>query len=142
MPDDRSAQALANYRRALARLEEALALPEGDPISRDAVILRFVMVYETAWKALQRCLALEAIEARYPKEVFRQAYRAGWLASEAPWIKMLEDRNLVAHTYNEATALRIHEDVKSYAPSLRQTLTYLTKKFGGSAQPSARPARS
>jgi hypothetical protein len=43
---------LDNFGRALVRLEEALTLPEGDPISRDVVILRFVLVYETAWKAL------------------------------------------------------------------------------------------
>jgi nucleotidyltransferase substrate binding protein (TIGR01987 family) len=131
MPADRVAQALDNFGRALARLEEALALPEGDPISRDAVILRFVLVYETAWKALQRCLAEEKIDARYPKEVFRQAYQAGWLAREAPWIRMLDDRNLVAHTYNEATAARIYGDVKSYGPEFRSALAYLTKRFGG-----------
>jgi nucleotidyltransferase substrate binding protein (TIGR01987 family) len=131
MPADRVAQALDNFGRALARLEEALALPEGDPISRDAVILRFVLVYETAWKALQRCLAEEKIDARYPKEVFRQAYQAGWLAREAPWIRMLDDRNLVAHTYNEATAARIYGDVKFYGPEFRSALAYLTKRFGG-----------
>lgn len=27
-------------------------------------------------------------------------------------------------------------------PAFRHTLTYLTEKFGGSAQPAARPARS
>jgi nucleotidyltransferase substrate binding protein (TIGR01987 family) len=122
---------LDNFRRALARLEEALALPEGDPIGRDVVILRFVLVYETAWKALQRCLATEKIEARYPKEVFRQAFQAGWLAREAPGIRMLDDRNLVAHTYNEATAVRIYTDVKSYAPEFRSALAYLTERFGG-----------
>jgi nucleotidyltransferase substrate binding protein (TIGR01987 family) len=122
---------LDNFGRALARLEEALALPEGDPISRDVVILRFVLAYETGWKALQRCLAAEKIEARYPKEVFRQAYQAGWLAREAPWIRMLDDRNLVAHTYNEATAARIYADIKSYAPEFRSALAYLTQRFGG-----------
>jgi nucleotidyltransferase substrate binding protein (TIGR01987 family) len=131
MPARRIAHALDNFGRALARLEEALALPEGDPISRDVVILRFVLVYETAWKALQRCLAAEKIEARYPKEVFRQAYQAGWLTQEAPWIRMLDDRNLVAHTYNEATAMRIYTDIKSYGPEFRSVLAYLTKRFGG-----------
>jgi nucleotidyltransferase substrate binding protein (TIGR01987 family) len=122
---------LDNFGRALARLEEGLSLPEGDPISRDVVILRFVLVYETAWKALQRCLAAEKLEARYPKEVFRQAYQAGWLAQEAPWIRMLDDRNQVAHTYNEATAARIYADIKSYGPELRAVLAYLTERFGG-----------
>ncbi|MGH6921982.1 MAG: nucleotidyltransferase substrate binding protein, partial [Geminicoccaceae bacterium] len=66
-----------------------------------------------------------------PKEVFRQAYQAGWLAREAPWIRMLDDRNLVAHTYHEATAARVYTDVKSYGPEFRSALAYLTERFGG-----------
>jgi nucleotidyltransferase substrate binding protein (TIGR01987 family) len=67
----------------------------------------------------------------YPKEVFRQAYQAGWLAHEAPWIRMLDDRNLVAHTYNEAIAMRICADVRAYGPEFRTVLAFLTKRFGG-----------
>ena len=43
---------------------------------------------------------------------------------------MLDDRNLGAHTYNEATAARIYADVKSYGPEFRTALAYLTKRFG------------
>jgi hypothetical protein len=42
---------------------------------------------------------------------------------------MLDDRNLVAHAYNEATAARIYADVKSYAPEFRSALAYLAKRF-------------
>jgi hypothetical protein len=49
---------LDNFGRALDRLEEALAMPGDDAATRDVAILRFVLVYETAW---------------YPPE-FRQAY--------------------------------------------------------------------
>jgi hypothetical protein len=44
---------------------------------------------------------------------------------------MLDDRNLVAHTYNEATAARIYADVKAYGPEFRSVLAYLTARFGG-----------
>lgn len=43
---------------------------------------------------------------------------------------MLEDRNLVADTYNESTAIRIYQDVKSYMPVLRQAHRYLQQRFG------------
>lgn len=130
MPDSRVAHALDNFGRALARLEEALALPEGDPNSPGCRHSALRSGLRDGWKALQRCLAAEKIEARYPKEVFRQAYQAGWLAREAPWIRMVEDRNLVAHTYNEATAARIYADVRAYRPEFRGVLAYLTDRFG------------
>lgn len=92
------ARAVDSFARALAALEAALAEDVGDRRSRDSVILNFLLTYETAWKALKAALAEEGVEAAYPKEVFRQAFRAGWLAAEAPWLAMIEDRNLVAHT--------------------------------------------
>lgn len=54
--------ASTNFDQALARLEEAIALPADDPTHRDSVILRFVLVYETAWTALRHCLAVEQIQ--------------------------------------------------------------------------------
>ena len=44
---------------------------------------------------------------------------------------MLDDRNLIAHTYNESTAARIYADVRSYGPEFRSVLTFLAKRFGG-----------
>lgn len=129
MSDPGIGRSLDNFSRALERLEEGLSLPEADPKNRDVVILRFVLVFETAWKALRQCLAIEQIPARYPKEAFRGAFQAGWIDREELWLKMLEDRNLVAHTYNESTAIRIYQDVKSYMPVLRQARDYLQERF-------------
>jgi nucleotidyltransferase substrate binding protein (TIGR01987 family) len=130
MSADRVRQALDNLGSALARLEEALALTTDPAVTRDVGILRFVLAYETSWMALKRCLATEQIEVRYPKEAFRQAYRLGWLEHETPWLNMLGDRNLVARTYNEATAIRVYEDIKSYLPEFRQLYSYLSERFG------------
>jgi nucleotidyltransferase substrate binding protein (TIGR01987 family) len=130
MNADRIQQALDNLGNALARLKEALALATDEAVRRDVVILRFVLVYETSWTALKRCLASEQIDVRYPKDAFRQAYRVGWLEHETPWINMLGDRNLIAHTYNEATAIRVYEDIKRYLPEFHQLYQYLSDRFG------------
>ncbi len=58
------------------------------------------------------------MEAAYPKEAFRQAFRAGWLDAEAPWLAMIEDRNLIAHTYNERTAEQVRAHVDAAAGPL------------------------
>ena len=82
MSDARVKRMRSHFDEALARLEEGLALDQPDDVRRDVVILRFVLAFETAWKALRQALLEEQIEARYAREAFQQAYRAGWLAEE------------------------------------------------------------
>lgn len=125
MSEGKLARALANFSRALTALEQALAEDTGDRRSRDSVILNFMLTYETAWKALKAALAEQGVEAAYPKEVFRQAFQAGWLAAEEPWLAMIADRNLVAHTYNERTAEQVRTHVDAAVAALREAHTLL-----------------
>ena len=119
MTEDRAERSRAQFADALARLEEGLALDQPREVQRDVVILRFVLAFETAWKALRQTLSAQQIEANYAREAFQKAYQAGWLADEEIWIAMLADRNLVAHTYNEATAERIFGRMPSYVGAFR-----------------------
>jgi nucleotidyltransferase substrate binding protein (TIGR01987 family) len=99
----------------------------GDRRSRDSVILNFMLAYETAWKALKAALAEQGVEAAYPKEAFRQAFRAGWLAAEEPWLAMIADRNLIAHTYNERTAEQVRAHVDTAVAALREAHAALSE---------------
>jgi nucleotidyltransferase substrate binding protein (TIGR01987 family) len=120
MSGAKRARAVGNFEHALAALEAALSEDTGDRRSRDSVILNFLLAYETAWKALKPTLADEGIDAAYPKEVFRQAFRAGLLGAEEPWLAMIEDRNLIAHTYNERTAEQVRGHVAAAVGPLRE----------------------
>jgi nucleotidyltransferase substrate binding protein (TIGR01987 family) len=80
------------------------------------------------WKTLKRLLAHEAIEANYPKEVLRKAYQVHWLDNEETWISMVEDRNLVVHTYDEEMAKEMYERIKRYLPVFRRTFEFLRTK--------------
>lgn len=125
---NRHEQALDHFNNALAQLEEALTLSVEDTRDRDAIILRFQLSYETCWKALKHCLySHEAIEANSPKSAIKSAYQQGWLGSnETLWLSMIEDRNLIVHTYNEDQAQRIYEHVKNYATALREAHRAMT----------------
>ena len=136
MPDARLRQFLEDWVDAQDRLEEVLSVsPETwqlpFPLSlgtllRDAVLLRFVFVYDLAWHTMQRWLYLEGISLERPRAVLQQAYRSQWIEDEGLWLRMVNDRNLVAHTYREATALEVYQRVKDdYAPHLRQTYEML-----------------
>jgi nucleotidyltransferase substrate binding protein (TIGR01987 family) len=121
-------RAVGNFGRALAALEQALVEDAGDRRSRDSVILNFMLTYETAWKALKVALAEQGVEAAYPKEVFRQAYGAGWVGAEEPWLAMIADRNLVAYTYNERTAQEVRAHVVAAVMALREAHAVLAAR--------------
>jgi len=128
MSEEKRLRAVTNFERALSALEAAIAQDSGDRRSRDSVILNFLLTYETCWKALKQALATEGLEAASPKEVFRQAFRAGWLASEEPWLAMIKDRNLIAHTYNERTAERLRAGVDRAVVAFRELWTVLSTR--------------
>ena len=109
---------LASFRTALARLDAALAQPKTE-WTRDSAIQRFEFTFELAWKAVTTAARMHGVEARSPREAFKQAFALGWVADEDVWLRMLDDRNRTTHTYNEAVAEQIFERLSGYARALR-----------------------
>lgn len=113
MTKERVSQKLGNYKKALARLEEALAEKEPDQYVYDAVIKRFEFTYELAWKLLKAFIEYKGGEdVRFPRDIFKEAYAKGLLENGEVWLSMLEDRNLSSHTYSQEKAMEIYNRVK------------------------------
>jgi len=121
---------VASLEKALDRLGEALDLPiESNPIALDGTIQRFEFCYEQAWKTLQRFARFMGFDPRSPRDVFRVAYKQGWIEDEDLWLSMLNDRNLTSHTYKVELALEIYSRVKSYYPELRRINSLLKEQI-------------
>jgi nucleotidyltransferase substrate binding protein (TIGR01987 family) len=107
--DIRWIQRFENLERALAQLQAAIsahqAMPENALIVM-ALIKAYEVSFELSWKTLKDLLAWNGVDARLPREVLKQAFAAGLLENGQRWIDMLEQRNLLAHTYDEARALQ------------------------------------
>lgn len=129
MSDSEDARALAALRRALDRLREALAEPEGNPLAIDGTIQRFEFAIELSWKAMRRLLIREGIATSTPREALQEAFRVGWLTDEAAWLQMLRDRNQTSHTYNETVARRIYANVRAAFPEMERTCRLLEDRF-------------
>lgn len=113
MTKERVSQKLGNYKKALARLEEALAEKEPDQYVYDAVIKRFEFTYELAWKLLKAFIEYKGGEdVRFPRDIFKEAYAKGLLENGEVWLSMLQDRNLSSHTYSQERAMEIYNRVK------------------------------
>jgi nucleotidyltransferase substrate binding protein (TIGR01987 family) len=112
---------------ALKKLEKALKQPESSELSIDGTIQRFEFSFELGWKALKETLSLsKGIDPKFPKPIFQEAFRAGWIHDEQLWLDMLNDRNNTSHTYDEKLALAIYRRIRDrYFPELQRILQVL-----------------
>ena len=100
----KTASLRADFAAAVARLEEALALPK-DAIVRDSAIQRFEISFELCWKFLKAFLEDEHnVRCTSPRTCFRAAFKNGVLDDDPFWIDLTVLRNYTVHTYNESLA--------------------------------------
>jgi nucleotidyltransferase substrate binding protein (TIGR01987 family) len=127
------ADRLARLGQALDRLEELVvaAPPPGSGLA-DGAIQRFEFCFEMFWRCLRAALIDEGIDVASPRGAFREAYAQGWLAEEAPWLAMIEARNLTSHTYNAETAAKVLARLPDFLTRMRAVADML-------ARPAPRP---
>jgi len=121
MSEERFTERQADVRESASRLAEAVAHPESDLV-RDATIQRFEFTFEIVWKTLKLFLERQGYECGGPRPTLRKAFAENLIptAEEADmWLRMLEDRNLTSHAYDEALASQIYSHIVcDYAPLL------------------------
>jgi len=105
-----------DFFKAIKRLEESIkefGKNTNNDFVRDSVIQRFEFTFELGWKCLADFLIEKSgsIPAKAPRPVFMFAWQAGYLKEETPWNIMLEDRNMMSHTYKEDVATVIAQRV-------------------------------
>ena len=112
---------------ALSRLDLALAQPVNEFV-RDSSIQRFEFTFELFWKSLKAYAEESGLEAFSPRDSIRIAFQLAVIQDNPEWFRMLEDRNLTSHTYNEATADSIYSHLPTYTRLVRQALEELTRR--------------
>lgn len=119
---------LTNFKEALKRLREGVTAYKSNQentIYRDAMIQRFEFTFELAWKSVSVTLQDHGIilEFNTPKTVLQAAYEAGYIEDETAWLSMLEARNMMSHTYDEATADAVADKIcNSYTKAIGNLL--------------------
>ena len=124
---------LSNFTSAIKRLREAVVAYKNEKdnaLYRDALVQRFEFTFELAWKTTAEVLREQGvvIELMSPKSVFKAAYSVGYINNEDIWIKIIDDRNSMSHTYDEETAETIADDICNfYCKELSALLKNLSK---------------
>jgi nucleotidyltransferase substrate binding protein (TIGR01987 family) len=128
--DVRWLQRFRNYRKALGLLESALALPAPDAVQRAGIVQFFEMVFELSWKVLKDYLEAQGlIDVKTPRSALKAAFEIGLIRDGHQWLQGLEDRNLVAHTYDESTAQQVDALVRNvYYPLFKALERVLEEK--------------
>jgi len=84
---------LANYNKALQRLDEALAVENPNSFIYDSVMKRFEFTYELAWRLMKSYIEYQGgADVRFARDVFREAYAKGLIKEGEVWLQMLQDR--------------------------------------------------
>ena len=108
-------QRFNNFERAHNNLIEMLDLLIKDPLNKAyklAVIQSYEMDIELAWKTLKDYLNYLGYRVQAPREVIKQAFAIEIIEDGEVWLKMLEDRNLTSHIYDESKAQEVVESIK------------------------------
>lgn len=102
--DIRWKQRFANYKKALAQLQEAIKNYGSNPIDiiKEGIIQRFEFTHELAWKVMKDFLEYEGFQnITGSRSATREAFNKSLISDGQLWMDMIESRNKTVHTYQE-----------------------------------------
>ena len=131
-PDIRWKQRFENFAKALRLLREALADVESlSALEKEGAVQRFEFTFELAWKSLNDYLAYSGVVVApvTPRSVIKQAFAAKIISDGQLWIDMLDCRNLMAHTYDEAVFDQaVHAMAERFLRGLEEVHEFLKQR--------------
>lgn len=120
-----------DFEKALSNLKSGVE-QSSDDLDIDGTIKRFELCYELSWKLIKEYLADIGIICNNPRDCFKSAFVNNLLDSEDTWLKMVEERNYLVHTYTFEKSREIFERIKdSYVASLKYLYTAIQQKSVG-----------
>lgn len=127
-------QRFSNFDLTFRQLQEPFATTQIESfnlLEQQGLITRFKLCFELAWKTLKDYLEQTGIvfELVVPREIIKQAYAAKIITDGQVWMEMLEDRNLLTHTYDGSVFVKTLHTIKSnYLPALEQLHSFLSSR--------------
>lgn len=131
--DIRWKQRYYNFDWAFALLREALELkPENlSMLEKGGVIQRFDFTFELAWKTLKDYLEESGLilSPVTPRQVIKETFAAKVIASGDVWVNILDNRNLLSHTYDSSVFEQIVEAIaECYLQEMQDLHQFLAEK--------------
>jgi nucleotidyltransferase substrate binding protein (TIGR01987 family) len=125
MEDVRWKQRFQNFEKALHYLEQALQVVDPDIIHKAGLIQFFEMCYELSWNTLKDYLEEQGFsDVNSPRSPIKKAFEVELVSDGHLWLKLLEDRNLTAHAYDEVVVNEIETLIRNTYYKLFQALHF------------------
>lgn len=133
--DIRWHQRFENLIKAVQRLREAVTGTASEPqnhLYQIALIGAFQFTFELSWKTLKDYLVYNGVQVSLPREVLKQAFHHSLIQDGQVWIDMLEERNLMAHVYEEKAALAAGKKIREkFVPAIETVYKDLLQRKKG-----------
>ncbi|MEK7260208.1 MAG: nucleotidyltransferase substrate binding protein [Pseudomonadota bacterium] len=124
--DTRWKQRLPSFNLVFDQLSDAVSLMaarELSPLERQGVIQAFEYTCELGWNVLRDYLRGQGnAELSGSRDTLREAFSAKLIDDGEIWMNMLQDRNRTSHTYNEATATEILNNIQAHYHAMFEKL--------------------
>lgn len=111
---------------ALARGAEPLSALE-----KEGVIQRFEYTLELSWKTVKDYLEAQGliVSPETPRQVLKDALAVGVIRDGQIWIRMLNHRNLLSHTYDQKVFSQAVDAIAAgYLSAIAELYAYLLEK--------------
>jgi nucleotidyltransferase substrate binding protein (TIGR01987 family) len=111
--DIRWRQRFDNYQKAVRQLTKFIDKGDLNELEEQGLIQAFEYTYELGWNLLKDYLLYQGNPDIFgSRDAIREAFAVGLIADGEGWMKMLQERNRTAHTYNEAVAAAIAANIR------------------------------
>jgi len=134
MKKNRWQQRFENFERAFILLRSVFnnkSMGQFSDLEKEGIVQRFEYTFELAWKTLKDYLEYTGtlLEQITPRYVIKQAFAAKLIEDGQTWVDMLEHRNLMTHTYSQATFEKAVSAIAGrYLPAMNQIYLLLKQK--------------
>ena len=128
--DIRWKQRFINFKKSLALLDQAMAIKQPDIVQKAGLIQFFEMAFELSWNTIKDYLEEQGFsDVSSPRASLKKAFEIGLIEDGHLWLKLLDDRNLTTHAYDEEAINEIEALIaEKYYSLLKQLYSSLKEK--------------
>lgn len=122
------------YESALLVLRRAKEQDLANEFIQGGIIDKFSLQFELGWKLLKDLLRYEGVASAAtgsPREILKAAYRYFTFIDDQIWLRMLTDRNTMAHIYDSGAARRLVTTIiEEYIPAFTDLGRSIRERYG------------
>lgn len=114
LDDIRWKQRYSNYTRALDQLKEFVEKQELNKLEKQGLIKAFEYTFELSWNSIKDFYEYQGEAGlQGSRDAFKLTFERGLINDGGGWMKMIADRNLTSHVYNQDVADEIAKNINT-----------------------------